>query len=294
MVGAFVLVLTIISFLLAMEFANNDQQIEYAIAMSVACVICAILFCLIEKRWAKEPILTLELFTNPVTLTAYLLAGLQMSAQFAMYYSVPIYFQIVSGSNVGQAGLQLVPAVIGNATAGLIAGYIISKSGQYKLLTILGNLCGWLGYFLVFIRWRGNIHPAETLYMFLGGFASGTNQSTTFIHLAANLDQSEIAVAGTALYMIHNLFLLIGIQFSTALLHLRLRIDLDTGLKGVKHKSKVCSTLFPHRNIPAMADNGNIDHPISPLERQIDSKSFSLDQGHCHSSLPRRPNMYFR
>lgn len=67
----------------------------------------------------------------------------------------------------------------------------------------------------------------------------GIIQSTTFIHLAASLAESEIAIAGTALYLAQNLFLLIGIQLANAILHLRLRATLSSGLEGINHKSKV-------------------------------------------------------
>ncbi|OQU98075.1 hypothetical protein CLAIMM_03906 [Cladophialophora immunda] len=239
-IGAVTLIVTIISFLLALEFLNEDLPLAHAVAPTVLFLAFMVLFYIVESRWAKEPILPIELLTSRATLTAYLLAGLQMTAQFSLFYSVPIYFQIVSGSSVSDAGLRLVPAVVGNATAGLLAGYTISKTGRYKLFTLLGNTGGCLGYLMVLLRWRrGAIHPAETLYTFLGGFASGTNQSTTFIHLAASLEPSKMAIAGTTLYLCHNLFLLIGIQFSTALLHARLRSSLESGLEGVKHKSKI-------------------------------------------------------
>ena len=237
--GAFVLMVSIISFLLSLEFINQDLPMIYAVAPAVIFLLSIILFCLIETRWANEPILPVELFTNGDTLSAYLLAGFQMSAQFSIFYSVPIYFQIVYGSNVAQAGLRLVPAVVGNATAGLIAGYTISRTGKYKLFTMIGNIIGWVGYLMICVRWRGHMYPIEMAYLFLGGFASGTNGSTTFIHLAASLDQSEIAIAGTTLYLINSLFLLIGLQFSTALLHARLRVRLDAGLEGFKHKEEV-------------------------------------------------------
>ncbi|KIW63362.1 hypothetical protein PV04_10212 [Phialophora macrospora] len=239
MPGALVLMVAIVSFLLALEFVNEDVPLAYCILAGVVSLLCLTLFYFIERQWANEPILPIELFTNRATLTAYLLAGFQMSAQFSLFYSIPIYFQIISRMNVGEAGLRLVPAVVGNATAGLIAGYTISKTGRYKLFTVLGNCGGWIGYLLVLVRWRGAVHPAEILYLFLGGFASGTNQSTTFIHLAANLDASRMAVAGTTLYLVQNLFLLFGIQLSTALLHARLRIRLDEGLEGVKHKKRI-------------------------------------------------------
>ncbi|KIW94909.1 uncharacterized protein Z519_04888 [Cladophialophora bantiana CBS 173.52] len=272
MMGAVTLIATIISFLLALEFLNGDLPIAYTVVPTVLFLAFTTLFYLTESRWAKEPILPIELLTSRATLTAYLLAGLQMTAQFSLFYSVPIYFQIISGSSVGDAGLRLVPAVVGNATAGLLAGYTISKTGKYKLFTLLGNAGGCLGYLMVLLRWRGAIHPAETLYLFLGGFASGTNQSTTFIHLAASLEQSKMAIAGTTLYLCHNLFLLIGIQFSTALLHARLRISLESGLDGVKHRSKACcSTILLLTRIHPAPSNTDFP-PVLTLEFYWDNK----------------------
>ncbi|OAP55882.1 hypothetical protein AYL99_10034 [Fonsecaea erecta] len=245
--GAVTLIGTIISFLAALEFLsadghNDDGALPLAYTLGPAVLLFltfTALFYTAERRWAAEPILPIELLTSRATLTAYLLAGLQMAAQFSLFYAVPLYFQTVAGTSVSDAGLRLVPAVVGNATAGLLAGYTISKTGRYRLFTVLGNAVGCVGYLLVLLRWRGTVHPAETLYVFLGGFASGTNQATTFIHLAASLDPSKMAVAGTTLYLCYNLFLLIGIQLSTALLHARLRSSLESGLEGVKNKSKI-------------------------------------------------------
>lgn len=289
--GAVVLMISIVGFLLVFEFVNKDLPIAYAIISGVVFLISMVLFYFIETRWVKEPIMLIELFTTPTTLTAYLLAGFQMSAQFGLFYAVPIYFQIISGSNVSQAGLRLVPSVVGNATAGLIAGYTISKTGRYKLFTILANFGGWLSYLLVLLRWRGKIHPAEILYIFLGGFASGANQSTTFIHLAAHLDQSEMAIAGTTLYLIQNLFLLVGLQTSTALVHARLRIGLESGLEGVKHKKQVypLNTIFSGRSLTPLQD-----YRVSCLKRQVDPDSSLKYPGYRHSSLPRQLELYLR
>jgi predicted MFS family arabinose efflux permease len=240
--GALTLMITIISFLLTLEFFNQDVPPIYSLFPGLTCLISALLFAHLETHTTKEPILPLSLLTNRDTLTAYLLAAFQMAAQFSLYYSIPIYFQIVTQSSVSEAGVRLSPAVIGNATAGLIAGYTISKIGRYKTFTILGNLVGWASNLLILVRWRGHTHPAETLYLVPGGFASGVTQSTTFIHLAAVLDQSQMAVAGTTLYLVHNLALLVGLQLSTAVLHVRLRSGLDVGLDGVKDKKNVSSS----------------------------------------------------
>jgi hypothetical protein len=58
-------------------------------------------------------------------------------------FSVPIYFQVTAGMSNTEAGMHLVPAVVGNAVGGLLSGLIIKRcatkvalfqlSGVYKL-----------------------------------------------------------------------------------------------------------------------------------------------------------------
>jgi predicted MFS family arabinose efflux permease len=295
-VGASVLITAIVTFIFAFELINTDVPISYPIALGVACSMSLVLFYFIERRWAKEPIIHVELFTEWKSLSAYVLVGLQGAAQFAVYYAVPIYFQIVSGSNAKEAGLRLVPAVIGNATAGLIAGYAISRTGRYKLVTLLGNAAGCVGYLLILLRWRGAAHPIEAVYIFLGGFASGTNQSTTFIHLAASLDPGKMAIAATALYMIQNLSILVSIQSSTALLHARLKTRLEDGLQGVKHKRQVCvSWRFFFRCRMRDSDRRTrTDYRIRHLERGFNTHPARTDQGYRCGRIPRRLDLHFR
>lgn len=237
--GAMVLAVAIISFLLCLDFVNKESSTPFVVGLAALCLVSMALFYFVESRWATEPILPIELLTHRATLEAYWLAGLQMAAQFGVFYSVPIYFQVASGASVSDAGLRLVPAVMGNANSGLLAGSIILKTGRYKLFTIFACAGGCVSYLVVLLRWRGTTGWADTLYLYFGGFASGAVQSTTFIHLAASLEPSKMAIAGTTLYLVQSLFLLIGAQVSTAVLHARLRDDLNVALEGVKHKSKV-------------------------------------------------------
>lgn len=42
-----------------------------------------------------------------------------------MMYSVPLYFQVTQKMSNTAAGAHLLPAVIGNAIAGILSGYFI-------------------------------------------------------------------------------------------------------------------------------------------------------------------------
>ena len=252
MLGALMIAVTITGFLLILQFATQeDVSPIYLVVSTVIFLLSGTLSYVIESRWAREPILPIELLVDRAAITSYMLGGLQVAAQFAVFYSTPLYFQISAHAAMGESGLRLVPAVVGNAVAGLLSGYLISQTGRYKLLTIVTNTFGCLGYLAIAVRWRGNTNWWETLYIFCGGFAAGTNQSTTFVHLAASLDPEAIAIAGTMLYLFQSLFMLIGIQLATTVLRTTLSARLDTRLDGmVDNKSDVIhSTLSSVRYV---------------------------------------------
>lgn len=236
--GAVALASMISFFLLAVDFATKEASWFYTLIPSLLALFCTVLFYIIESRWAKEPILPIEIITTRAAATSYIIAGCQLAAQFGLFYCVPIYFQIM-GTSVSGAGLRLLPAVIGNATGGIMSGLIISRTGRYKSLTVFASIVAVFGYTIVLLRWTGHTAWLEVLYIFFGGFGTGIIQSTTFIHLAASLEAKEMAIAGTILYLSQNLFLLIGIQLSTATLRYRLRISLNAGLHGIKQKKTV-------------------------------------------------------
>lgn len=238
--GSLAVAATISAFLVALDLWSKEQPWYFVLTAGLLFIILTAVFYVIERRWASEPILPIELLIKRDALTAYLIAAVQTVAQYNLFFSVLIYFQVAAGTSVAGAGIRLVPAVVGNATGGLLSGLIISKTGRYKLLTSFASISASIGYTLVLVRWRGVTSWPEVLYIFLGGFGMGIVQSTTFIHLAASLDQSEMAIAGTTLYLAQNVSVLVGIQIATTVLHARLRTSLDDGLEGVKHKSKVC------------------------------------------------------
>ncbi|RMZ86482.1 hypothetical protein DV736_g6292, partial [Chaetothyriales sp. CBS 134916] len=237
--GAITLAVSISSLLVALDFLSEEAGLATVLVPFVLFMILSALFVCTENFWAKEPILPLRLLGSRVPLTSYLLAGFQNAAQLSVFYLTPFYYQLAANSSVADAGARLVPAVTGNAVASLLSGYIISKTGRYKYMSVLASTLATIGYLLITVRWRGSTSWAETMYIFLGGFGSGALTSTPFIHLAANLELEDMAIAGTVLYSFMGIFMLVGIQLATTLLHFELRSGLEVALSGFKHRQKI-------------------------------------------------------
>lgn len=156
-----------------------------------------------------------------------------------MIYTIPIYFQIVTGMSVTAAGSRIVLIVIGNTVGGLFSGIMIKRTKRYKPFMVLAVCLACSGYLLILVRWHGTASFAETLYVVLGGLGIGIIQSTTFVHLAASLDAKDIAIAGTSWFLSQNIGVLVAANLFNFVHQTTLERTLEHNLGSTPNKSTV-------------------------------------------------------
>lgn len=156
-----------------------------------------------------------------------------------LLYGIPIYFQVAERDSIAQAGSRIVPVVVGNALGTILSGRLISKSKRYKLLTAFANSIAFAGFLLMLLRWHGSTNWLEALYVSLPGVGMGIIQSATFIHLAASVGHSEMAIAGTTWFLAQNIGSLIGASISTSLINSVLKISLQKSLVDFEDRDQV-------------------------------------------------------
>lgn len=103
---------------------------------------------------------------------------------------------------------------------------------------------GIVGFSLILARWQGDVQWFDTLYVALPGTGMGILQSTTFIHLAASLGHSEIAIAGASWFLAQNIGVLVGASFSTSIINYVLEFKLRQALEGLEDKDEVGAPHF--------------------------------------------------
>ncbi len=113
------------------------------------------------------------------------------------------------------------------------------RTASYKLLTLSGTLSSFICYLLLVLRWRGNTSFWESLYIFPGGFGTGIVQATTFVALAAGVDETQMAIAGTGLYLSVNLGGLVGAGLASKVQLAGLKSGLEVGLEGFRDRQLV-------------------------------------------------------
>ncbi|MEC5148375.1 MFS family permease [Cryobacterium psychrotolerans] len=148
--GMIVLALAATSLVLFTTWGGNtyDWDSPVIIGLIVATVALAGLFVFIENR-AAEPVIPLKLFENRnfnLTTAAGLITGVAMFGALAY---MPTYLQMVTGVGATDAGLLMIPMMGALLISSIGSGQIVSRTGKYKVIPIIGMFVTALGLFLL-------------------------------------------------------------------------------------------------------------------------------------------------
>lgn len=215
-------------------FAQEDMDLSLAsfmkdtysiVSLSIWLLFLSV-FLLVESMWAKEPILPLRfLFLTRNVLSAYAIQFMQTVAQMALFTSVPLYFRLVNGDSSFKVALRLLFITLGTVLGGLVSGFVIKRTGLYRLVIVVAMVLSDVSFALIWLRWRGGNDGKgtnwwETAYGFPVGVGFGVSLSAAFIGLTAALESpdlgdqggSQVAVATSGFYLSLNLGSLFGVS----------------------------------------------------------------------------------
>jgi EmrB/QacA subfamily drug resistance transporter len=120
-------------------------------------------FILAERKMGDDALIPLKLFSSPTFSMATILGVMVGFGMFGALSTIPLYLQIVKGSNPTESGFQLLPMILGLMISSIASGQLIARTGKYKIFPILGTAFMSLG-FLVFTTIK-----ADTNYWILAG-----------------------------------------------------------------------------------------------------------------------------
>ena len=234
--GTITIAIAIVSAMLLLDMGGQKFPwiSPYSLVLSLISIVFGISFIVTEGFLAPEPIFSLHLLRNKDVVLSYLIMALQAIAQVGMMFFVPLYFEVTANASTTSAGAHLVPAVVGNAIGGLIAGAVIHRTGRYKFLAICSGLIASITYLLLIFRWNGNQQTGwlESMEIIPGGLGTGLVQSVVFISMAAAVKPKEMAMSTSGLFLVMNVGIMIGITGSSAALNLGFRDQLRKRLNG--------------------------------------------------------------
>lgn len=138
--GALFITTTLVPLLLSLVWGGSvyawlSWQIIGAMLVSL---VSLLIFIRIEHK-VENPILSPSLFRNRVFVVSVVALFLTTMGMFGAIIYIPVFSQGVIGTSATDAGLLLTPLMLSLVITSVISGRIISKTGKYKILAILGT-----------------------------------------------------------------------------------------------------------------------------------------------------------
>jgi MFS family permease len=107
--------------------------------LALAGLTCALAFALVLcERRAADPIVPFELLRTGTVAIACAALFLTTAALFAVNVFVPLYLQTTTGATPTEAGLLLVPMMLGITVSTNLVGRGIARTGRYKRYPVAG------------------------------------------------------------------------------------------------------------------------------------------------------------
>ncbi len=137
--GAAALVAFSVPLLLAFSWAGSqyDWNSWQIILLFVISAVMLGVFILIELR-AVEPIISPRLFKNSIFLVSTIAMFMVGAGMFGAILYLPLFVQAVTGNSATNSGVVLTPMMLGFMFSSIVGGQILSRTGRYKILAIIG------------------------------------------------------------------------------------------------------------------------------------------------------------
>jgi EmrB/QacA subfamily drug resistance transporter len=127
------------------QYAWNSAQI---IGLFAFALVMFVVFFLIEM-WAAEPIISPRLFLNSIFAVSVIATFLVSAGMFGAIMYLPLFVQGVIGDSATNSGVVLTPMMLGFIVSSVIGGQLLSRTGRYKVLALVGFAVAAFGMFLL-------------------------------------------------------------------------------------------------------------------------------------------------
>jgi len=139
-VGALTIILGVVPILLVAEQGREwGWGSSLTLGLLAVGVVGIAAFIFTEWKMKEAALLPLHIFKSSTFTTTTILGVIIGLGMFGGLIILPLILQIVYGATPTEAGLLMIPMVIGLAGASTISGRITSKTGKYKIFMVVGS-----------------------------------------------------------------------------------------------------------------------------------------------------------
>jgi EmrB/QacA subfamily drug resistance transporter len=148
--GSATLILWSVPLLLAVSFGGNELAWDswQIIALFAVAAVMLAAFIVFELR-AREPIITPRLFKSSIFTVSTVTTFLLSAGMFGAIAFLPYFVQDVLGETATNSGVVLTPMMLGFMFSSIVGGQLLSRTGRYKILALVGFVVAAAGMFLL-------------------------------------------------------------------------------------------------------------------------------------------------
>lgn len=229
--GVVTLVWALVPGLLALALVGTSASWSDAhiVLMFIASIVGLAAFITVESR-AREPILPLMLFRNRTfAIVAFVFFGLG-AGLFGVTFFIPLFVQGVIGKSATASGTIVTPQMLSVVVMVIISGQIISRTGHYKNVALVGGVLMLIGIVSLTQMNSGTTFVGVIWRLMI--FGAGMGLLFPVLSLAAQnaLPQKMLGTVSGSTQFFENLGGLVGITIFGTLLNSRITSELNDRL----------------------------------------------------------------
>ncbi|KAG0746302.1 hypothetical protein G6F62_005201 [Rhizopus arrhizus] len=254
-------------FLLALNFGGQTFPWKSAavIVPLVLSVLLVGLLAIVEKKFAKEPIMPPRLFSNRSVVSVLLVNWFFGMTFFSAVYYLPVYFQVVRNDSAMWSGIRLIPMQLVLSVISIAVGLSISKTGIYRPLISFGMamLTAWIGLTSLYDQET----PFSRIYgiTIIGSLGLGFLFSPTIIALQAAVDVKDIAVVTGLGNFSRILGSALGVAISSTVLNSHLNQELAHVIPAEEAVKVLASSEYVNRGLPEQYKEATLEVYVNGL-----------------------------
>ncbi|MFF0631237.1 MDR family MFS transporter [Nocardia sp. NPDC004151] len=216
--------------------AQQGREWGWSSGRSVACYLIGALgvaaFVLIERALGDAALIPLRIFANRTFALGVVISFVVGAGMFGGILLLPQYLQADRGASPMLGGLQMIPMVLGMMIGSVLSGQLISRTGHYRIYTLLGAAMITLGLFLLHYLKADTAFWIVVLFMLCVGFGLGNLMQPLIVALQNALPPKDMGVSTASATFFRQIGGTLGAAVFLSILFDRLGTDIRAQLEA--------------------------------------------------------------